>query len=230
MLYLTAFLTGLFSSLHCVGMCGPIALALPKGNSVLFDFLMGRFLYNAGRIFTYSLLGLLFGIFGLGLKMAGFQQSVSIGAGIIILAAVLFSLITKKPFGNNGFLNFFSSSFIQKLFASTQKSSLFVIGLINGLLPCGFVYIALIGAGVTQHAADGALFMMLFGFGTLPLMFTVSVAGLFVSQKLRNIFSKTTPYLAIIIGILFILRGLNLGIPYVSPKINYTTGQTEICH
>ncbi|MFN4082366.1 MAG: sulfite exporter TauE/SafE family protein [Bacteroidia bacterium] len=230
MLYLSAFLTGLFSSLHCVGMCGPIAFALPKKPHSINKIITGRLIYNFGRIITYSLLGLVFGLFGLGLKLAGFQQSVSIIAGVIIFISAITSIVTKKVIGSTSIFSFFNSTFIKKLFGNASHQSMLAVGIINGFLPCGFVYIALIGSSVTQHAVSGMLFMMLFGLGTLPLMFGVSMFGQFVSQKIRNYFSKATPYLAILIALLFVLRGLNLGIPYVSPKINTVTQQTEICH
>jgi len=215
MFYLTAFLTGLISSMHCIGMCGPIAFALPAIKNKL---LLGRLAYNIGRLFTYSILGLVFGTFGLGLKIAGLQQAVSVGAGILILLFVIFNFYYKRIFSINIF-NFIGGNFLKKLFNKPSIPSLYIIGLLNGLLPCGFVYVALIGASATQHYLQGALFMLLFGLGTLPLMFIASVAGQILSVKFRNFLNKFIPALGIILGLLFIFRGLNLGVPYLSPKI-----------
>lgn len=228
MLFLTAFLTGLFGSFHCVGMCGPIAFALPTKSGSNTSKIIGRIIYNLGRIFTYSVLGLIFGFFGLGLKLAGLQQSISIAAGILIIITVFINFLKPQSFGLNPF-KFLSKNLVQKLFKNGSNKTLFIIGLLNGLLPCGFVYIALIGASVTQNALQGALFMALFGLGTFPLMFSVSLIGQFLSVKLRSTLSKLTPYLAVLIACLFILRGLNLGIPYVSPKISKTAQQIEYC-
>ncbi|MFY8020482.1 MAG: sulfite exporter TauE/SafE family protein [Bacteroidia bacterium] len=229
MLYLTAFLTGLFSSFHCAGMCGPIAFALPGKEKSGFAFYFGRFVYNSGRMFTYMLLGIILGAFGLGLKLAGIQQSLSIAAGLIIIITVLIGYYKK---GNIAFnpLKLFSNQLFKKLFQQANYISLFSIGLLNGLLPCGFVYIALIGASATQDVQHGALFMLLFGLGTLPMMFGVSIIGQFLSSSIRSNISKLTPYLAILIGCMFILRGMNLGIPYLSPKIQVESKLDVNCH
>lgn len=230
MLFLTAFLTGLFGSFHCAGMCGPIAFALPSKNLSGLGFYLSRLLYNFGRILMYSLLGLLLGLFGSGLKMAGIQQSLSIAAAIFIFAWAVFQLVgwrspTLQP------LKWLGKGWFSKLMGSTHPLSLFLIGLLNGLLPCGFVYLALVGASVTQNAFDGALFMACFGVGTFPMMFGVSVIGQFLSQSVRSRLNALSPYFAIIIAVLFLLRGLNLGIPYVSPKINVEQIQADsLCH
>jgi sulfite exporter TauE/SafE len=228
MLYLTAFLTGLLGSFHCAGMCGPIAFALPGNVKEGASFYFGRLLYNLGRMFSYATLGLFFGAFGLGLKLAGLQQSVSIGVGVIILLMVAYQFFLKKGELFNLF-SMFSSSFIQKLFKSRNRFALFGIGVFNGFLPCGFVYIAILGASVTQDMFSGALFMLCFGLGTLPMMYGVSILGQFISSTIRQKLNRLSPFFAIIIAVLFILRGLNLGIPYVSPAISEDVVKTENC-
>ena len=85
----SAFLIGLFGSFHCIGMCGPIALALPVSQNNKVGLVLGRVLYNVGRAITYSAIGLVFGLLGQSLSLAGFQQSVSIVAGVLILLMVL---------------------------------------------------------------------------------------------------------------------------------------------
>jgi sulfite exporter TauE/SafE len=228
MLYLTAFLTGLLGSFHCAGMCGPIAFALPGNVKEGASFYFGRLLYNLGRMFSYATLGLFFGAFGLGLKLAGLQQSVSIGVGVIILLMVAYQFFLKKGELFNLF-SMFSSSFIQKLFKSRNRFALFGIGVFNGFLPCGFVYIAILGASVTQDMFSGALFMLCFGLGTLPMMYGVSILGQFISSTIRQKLNRLSPFFAILIAVLFILRGLNLGIPYVSPAISEDVVKTENC-
>ncbi len=228
MLFLTAFLTGLFGSFHCVGMCGPIAFALPGKQMEGPAFYVGRFLYNAGRITTYALLGFVLGGLGLGLKIAGLQQSISILAGTAIILVVALNRTRLKAFTFNP-LKLFSSKKVQQLFNSNASSSLFFIGILNGLLPCGFVYIALLGASATQGLWEGALFMVFFGLGTFPLMFGVSILGQFLSSNTRNRVNKLSPFFAILIGLLFIVRGLNLGIPYLSPKINNNASEVNAC-
>ena len=216
MIFITAFLTGLLGSFHCAGMCGPIALAVPTYGNSSSEKIFSKLLYNLGRVFTYTILGAILGAFGTGLKLAGLQQSVSIVAGSVIILSVIFSRIKKANFS----VQFFSSTFFGKLFKQRSVFSTLGIGLLNGLLPCGFVYIALIASVATQDIFKGMTFMFFFGLGTIPMMFTVSMIGQFLTIKVRSSINKLFPVFAIIIGCLFILRGLNLGIPYVSPQLS----------
>lgn len=229
MLFLTAFLTGLFGSFHCAGMCGPIAFALPGRKDEGAIFYLGRFLYNFGRMSSYALLGVISGAFGMGLKLAGFQQGLSIAAGILIILSVSYSYFIKKGSSINPF-SWMPQKLIQQLFHSKSIYALAFIGMMNGFLPCGFVYIAIVGASVTQGLWDGALFMLCFGLGTLPMMYGVSVLGQFLSSNFRSKLNRLSPLLAFLIAGLFILRGLNLGIPYVSPEIRIETTAVENCH
>lgn len=221
MIYLTALLTGLLGSFHCVGMCGPIALATPTIGSGIWGRMGSKLVYHAGRVFMYSVLGGVFGVFGMGLKLAGMQQSISIAAGVaIIIGTLLSSGWLNGVIGNP--LGWIKGNAIAVLFQRKSYAALWLIGMLNGLLPCGFVYIGLIGAVAMQGGVQGATFMALFGLGTTPLMFGVSIAGQFLNQHIRSRINKTLPYLAVFIGCLFILRGLNLGIPFVSPHISTT--------
>lgn len=222
MIFLTACITGLLGSFHCAGMCGPIALATPTVGVGATERVLSKLVYNAGRIMTYAVLGATLGAFGLGLKLAGLQQTVSIVAGVIIILGVLFS----SRFVKLAPTSFFSfGNTMGKLFQQKTYPALLGIGLLNGLLPCGFVYIGLMGSVATQHVWEGALFMVMFGLGTLPMMFGVSMLGQFLTQSTRSRVNKLSPVFAVIIGCLFILRGLNLGVPYISPKVsdNQTT-------
>lgn len=228
MIFLTAFLTGLFGSFHCAGMCGPVAFALPGSKEKGVSFYFGRFLYNLGRMLSYALLGFISGSFGLGLKLAGIQQGLSISVGVIIIATLIYQKWLQRG-GGFSIFSLLSSQFIQKLFRSKSLFSLGLIGMLNGLLPCGFVYMAILGASVTQNSWDGAIFMALFGLGTFPMMFGVSIIGQFLSQKTRSTLVKWSPVFAFIIAILFIIRGLNLGIPYMSPKLVQPKNATEQC-
>lgn len=228
MIFLTAFLTGLFGSFHCAGMCGPIALAAPTVGHSFWQMAAGKLLYNFGRIFTYAILGSLFGSFGFGLKLAGLQQSISIAAGLIIILSVLLSSSKLGKLKLNP-IKYLTGNTISTLFQTKTYHALFAIGLLNGLLPCGFVYIGLIGSVATQNIGEGALFMMLFGLGTLPMMYGVSLVGQFLSIKVRGTINNLTPYVAISIGCLFIVRGLGLGIPYISPKIKVNNTISQDC-
>lgn len=229
MLFLTAFLTGLFGSFHCAGMCGPIAFALPGRKEEGLAFYGGRLVYNFGRMSAYALLGVLSGAFGLGLKLAGMQQSISIAVGVLIFISVVYTYFIKKGSSINPF-SWMPQKWVQHLFHSKSVFALALIGLLNGFLPCGFVYIAILGASVTQGLAEGALFMLCFGLGTLPMMYGVSILGQFLSSGFRSKLNKLSPILAFLIAGLFIVRGLNLGIPYISPEIRVETSTPENCH
>ncbi len=219
------FLFGMLGSFHCVGMCGPIAMALPFGGSSGWRYYAGRLLYNGGRITTYSLLGALAGAFGQSLQMAGLQQTVSIFSGVLILLLLVLPAVLKGKAASVMGTDRLMSWVRHKLGYFFQKNSLgalFMVGLLNGLLPCGFVYIALAGAISAPGVGGAMLYMMLFGFGTFPLMFLVSLSGKLISLKLRSTFNRVVPYVGMALAILFIVRGLSLGIPYLSPKVVVT--------
>ena len=214
----TGFLFGLVTSLHCVGMCGPIALALPLRGENFLQKAFGGILYNFGRTITYSFMGAVFGLIGQGFKMAGMQRWISIAVGALMILSVLIPGIFRKIEGAK-ILGFTSSirKGIQKLFTKKSYRALFFIGILNGWLPCGMVYAAIAGAIATGTVVNGVLYMALFGLGTLPMLLFISLIGNMVSISLRKKFNKAIPYLVVAIGIIFILRGLSLGIPFLSP-------------
>ncbi|WP_073850936.1 sulfite exporter TauE/SafE family protein [Pontibacter flavimaris] len=223
------FLFGLLGSFHCVGMCGPIAMALPFGRSSGWRYYAGRLLYNGGRLVTYSLLGALAGAFGQSLQMAGLQQVVSIVSGLLILFLIVAPAALKGRAGSFLGTDKAVAWVRQRLghfFGRDNLGALFMVGLLNGLLPCGFVYIALAGAISAPGVPGAMLYMLLFGLGTFPLMFLVSLSGKFISLRLRGSFNRLVPYAGMAMAVLFILRGLSLGIPYLSPKITHTSHNT----
>ena len=217
----TALSIGLIGSLHCAGMCGPIAIAIPLAKENWMKKITGSLLYNLGRIFTYGLLGALFGMLGRGIKLAGMQQWASIAIGIIMIISVLFPFIFRKKDIIDSLFSGYSGSMIKsfrKQFNKELLTAFFFIGLFNGMLPCGLVYVAVAGAINTNDVVMGIVFMMFFGLGTVPMMFGISMAGNMISIKLKKRVSKVVPAFIVILGIIFILRGMNLGIPYVSPN------------
>ena len=229
----TAFIFGLLGSFHCLGMCGPIAFALPLSRDHKLKMAGQLSLYHIGRLITYSLFGVLFGLFGKGLYLAGFQQRLSILIGILMILAILFPTLlnfTKKP---NHTLYKLVSILKQKMayyLPRRNLSSFFLMGFFNGLLPCGLVYMAVFGAIASGNIVDGAIYMAMFGFGTVTLMSIAALIGNFVNISFRNKIQKAIPIFVVIIGMLFILRGLGLGIPYISPsdvKLNVGNNATE---
>ncbi len=219
---LTALTIGFLGSFHCIGMCGPIAVALPVPKSSNIVFFSGRVLYNFGRLISYGIMGLLFGFLGKGFVAWGYQQSLSIALGVIIIILLVIPAKYKNKFlGMNIILKITEplKRSIGKLFKRTSLPSFLLIGFLNGFLPCGFVYIGLAGAAATGSPITGMLFMVLFGLGTVPAMLAVSLFGKLISLNVRKKISRAIPVLAFMLALIFILRGLNLGIPYLSPKM-----------
>ena len=215
-----AFTLGLFGSLHCVGMCGAIALLIPlqrqrKG----FRYLqLGA--YFIGKTLTYALMGLLFGLVGEGVFIAEYQQEFSIFAGFLMILMGLFSLLHLRVKGlGTPLLKGFSllkNALGKQLSKKTITSSL-SIGFLNGFLPCGLVYTALFGALAMGNWWGSMTYMTVFGVGTIPLMLLLILLGDFLPLALRRRLNQWLPLVVILVGILFILRGLGLGIPYLSP-------------
>lgn len=226
MLFWSAFIMGLVSNLHCLGMCGPLALSVPQHPKFRIT---GILLYNAGRILIYALLGALFGFIGSTFKIIGFQNVLSITIGISLVIAAFYPKLLKA----RGFLSFPLQKirhWLSVLFKKKTLSSIFFIGTLNGLLPCGMVYFALAGAVATSHWYAGSLFMLLFGMGTTPIMIALPFMGKFISFSWKLKLRKLVPGFLLFFGLLLIARGSGLGIPFISPKINAENTAHMSCH
>ncbi|MBL7727173.1 MAG: sulfite exporter TauE/SafE family protein, partial [Dinghuibacter sp.] len=189
-------------------------------------------LYNLGRVFTYTLLGILLGFIGRGIFLTGLQQWFSIAAGLAILFSVYLMLAGKRQ-QSPGFIQYLYGrvqSLLSWLLKKRQMSSFFFIGAGNGLLPCGMVYIALAGALLSSGITESAVYMLFFGLGTVPAMALFSLFGLRVSLGFRNRIRKAIPFVMLLAGLLLIARGMNLGIPYISPALNPATPAVVDCH
>lgn len=231
---MAAWALGFLGSFHCIGMCGPIALALPLPAQHWVARITGILLYNGGRLITYALFGALFGWLGKSFVIAGYQQALSIGLGVLILLVVL---LPTKIFSASGMTKvmFYPvaklKSSLGYLFHQKSFSALFALGLLNGLLPCGLVYIGVAGAIATGSVAGGSVFMMLFGAGTLPAMALVSVFSSQMSAEWRSKIRRVVPLMVILMAGMLILRGMNLGIPYISPGLSKTDcTEHRCCH
>jgi sulfite exporter TauE/SafE len=234
MLY-SAFIIGLAGSLHCLGMCGPIALALPVPAGGQLTKVAGRALYNFGRITTYATLGLLIGLFGQSLSLALSQQKLSVSIGIIMLLLIV--LPGKATHRLNAFAPVarFTGRVKRQfsgLFRKRSLSALFGLGLLNGLLPCGMIYVALAGAVATGSGVTGMAYMALFGLGTLPMMLSISLGVQWLNIQWRNKLLRVVPVFTVLLAFMLILRGLDLGIPGLSPHVEKTvsTVKMECCH
>ena len=232
-MFLTALIFGLLGSFHCVGMCGPIAFMLPINRNNKTKGFFQILSYHLGRLFTYSIIGLLFGFLGKSFYFFGFQQQLSIFVGVSMILVILFPKVFSK-------INFSKS--INKIIFKVKNAlgkelkkkgndTFFTIGFLNGFLPCGLVYMAVFGAIATTSILAGSLYMFVFGLGTIPLMTAVVYLGNFTKGTFRRNIQKAIPIVVVFIGVLFVLRGLGLGIPYVSPlPINEVTSTLEGCH
>lgn len=216
-----AFAMGLIGSFHCIGMCGPIAMALPMGHRTNSSRLLGGVIYNLGRVFTYSFLGLVLGLAGDLLISPKIQNVVSITFGALIAIYLLLPSKTKTALriSPNQALLVRLRKQIAKFLYIENNSSLFGIGMLNGLLPCGMIYLALTSSFLAGSAVKGSLFMFSFGIGTFPTMLAAVFFGSFVNQHIRSRLRKLVPVFLFFMAALLIVRGMNLGIPYLSPSI-----------
>lgn len=227
---ITGFTLGLAASLHCVGMCGPLALSLPLQAKSGIGKATGILMYNSGRITSYGLLGLVTGLIGRQVSLAGYQQFFSIAIGSLLLGYFLFAG-KKAAVPNRWAISGKIQSIMVKHMQDPTFKAQFITGAANGLLPCGMVYLAIASAAAVANVVDSTAFMVAFGVGTVPLMAMVSTTGLFLGPSLRKTAAKATPYITLSMGLLLILRGLNLGIPYLSPYLHIGESRTIIsCH
>ena len=230
----TAFIFGLLGSLHCVGMCGPIAFMLPVDRTNSLKKISQIATYHFGRLLAYSIIGFIFGSVGKSLYIFGLQQQLSITIGIVMIALVLIPYKTLGKYNLSRPLNRLISKIKSSLGQALKKKTadtFLTIGFLNGFLPCGLVYMAVFGAVATGSLFNGSVYMILFGLGTIPLMTTAIYLGKFLNSTIKQRIQKAIPVFIIIIGILFILRGLGLGIPYLSPEpiVQIASGNLE-CH
>lgn len=219
----TALVLGAAGSVHCAGMCGPLALAIPVPEGGGWKYLLGRLIYNLGRVVTYGLLGAGFGLVGRTVYLAGFQQWFSLAMGAVLLLGLFLSprllalgfvtrLVTRLKRAMGGLLR------------KRGVMALGLLGLLNGLLPCGLVYVACAGAAATGGVLSGLVYMVIFGLGTVPVMLAISLSGRLLQAAMRRWMMRVVPVSVALVAGLLILRGLGLGIPYVSPAFSPSAG------
>lgn len=201
---ISAFLIGLLGSLHCVGMCGPLMITF-TGKSGKNPFVTFG-LYQTGRLSVYILIGLLFGVLSTSLFFFEFQQTGSIILGLMIVAVYAFPKWRNKVEGWYYHSRFYG--LVKKKLTGyyTSKARWLAAGALNGLLPCGMIYLAAAGATLAGSLGDSVLFMLMFGLGTIPALFGLT----YVSRKLPALISKMSYFitpLALISGALLIFRG-----------------------
>lgn len=223
---------GLLSSLHCVGMCGAIAFALPVQHLQPVRRTAAILLYHLGRISTYSLLGVLFGLAGRQLYLVGMQQWFSISLGLTMITFVIFRLFG-NPFYKLPVINKLHHQLLKIIGTLIRKNSVgrtYLLGMANGLLPCGMVYFALAAALTTGNLSSAVSFMFIYGLGTVPAMLLVSYFGYRAKLSSRMFIKKAAPFFIAAMGMFFVLRGMGLNIPYVSPLLPSAPKEAVSCH
>ncbi len=201
---------------HCIGMCGGIVVAysstkIDSGWSKTKQSI-SHILYSFGRITTYMILGVVFGFIG------GVVTFDNMTSGILLITTgLLMILVGLSLSGKIKFLTSLEHSMsksplyqytFKALIGSNSFSSFYLLGMLNGLLPCGFVYVFAITAASTGSPLWGAIVMLIFGLSTLPAMFSLGFfVGVFKQITLRNLFIKIASILVILFGIYIMYRG-----------------------
>ncbi len=228
---LTGLSLGFLGSAHCLSMCGPLAMGLPRHGAKRLRMVAERLTYNAGRILTYTMLGGAFGALGLVIAFAGYQQWLSVVLGLLMIIAAIMMLLRRRLGG----LEAIPVRFVQRLFKALPRlyqrggfGSMLAVGLLNGLLPCGLVYAGLATAATGDSIGASMGFMAAFGLGTLPAMLAISLLGGMISVEWRTRLQKLIPLGLLILGILLVLRGLSLGV-LLSPDLREALFTPGVC-
>jgi uncharacterized protein len=219
-----AFILGFAGSLHCLGMCGPLLAGIHAARWKS-GHISKALLYHGGRIMVYGMMGALAGLAGGAMVMMGWQQWLAIAAGSLLL---IYLVVPKKYLIKIPVYSYVRSFFSKWLQRKTIWAD-FLLGVLNGLLPCGLVYTALTAALLTGNTFSGISFMLIFGLGTLPAMLVASQLFTWLKKRLHIKSLKPVQYALVIVSFLLVLRGANLGIPLVSPAVKAGTDQVDCC-
>jgi sulfite exporter TauE/SafE len=232
-LFLPALILGIIGSLHCMGMCGPISIAANMGTGSGTQRIARGLLYQSGRVGMYALLGLMVGLVGERLAVLGIQRWVSIAAGVLVIVAMALPAALRQRLDPTTLLGRYFlrlKGHFNGLMRSRSIAAPLGLGALNGLLPCGMVYMALAGAIAVGSTWGSAAYMAVFGLGTLPTLFAIYLAADLISMGHRRLMVRVWPYAIALVGALFILRGLELGIPYISPAALAHAGSGAQCY
>jgi sulfite exporter TauE/SafE len=221
---------GFMGSMHCIGMCGPLVMSIHKSGGTNKPNPLYQFAYHIGKILSYVLIGILFGAMGQTFNLFLSQQKLSIAIGVSFILFFLFGKIKSTSFSSSLTSKILTvTRFFSQLVEGKSILKMFFTGIGNGFLPCGFVYAAAVASIATGKILDSALFMIGFGIGTIPALTSVIYFFRLLPEKAKSLFNGIYNYLLIIVGILLILRGLNLGIPYISPAYDIETEEVHGC-
>ena len=215
-----AFFMGMLGSLHCLAMCGPLMLAMPATHSSKWQMFVNSLAYQVGRTFMYGLLGLSLGFLGHSINTVAWQQTVSLFVGFLLIAIGVFSISGKQIQQIGKIQQLLVGPIVKWIgYWLYKPGGHIVVGLLNGVLPCGMVYLALAAAVNAETAQGGGIFMLLFGLGTWPVMLSASLMGALLKRRVKLTIAYWIPLVSIVMGGWFILRGAGLDIPFMSPLI-----------
>lgn len=205
MIYWTALVMGLAGSLHCVGMCSPLSMAVTSQR----PFISNKILYNLGRILTYGLLGAVAATFGSVISLGPFRDVISFATGGFFLlmglggiSGIKIPLVTSLINRMTIWLKGSFSYWLQK----KSRSAVVLLGILNGLLPCGLTYIAMTYCFILPGMQEGFLFMVAFGFGTWPVMFGLPWIVSLTTQRSSFNFNRARTFAFVLVGVLLIAR------------------------
>ena len=201
----TALVMGFAGSLHCAGMCSPLAMAVTSQK----PFLINKIIYNSGRIFTYGLLGTIAASFGSLFMITPYQGVISFIVGSMFLLMGIGTISGLRiPFLTTALNNF--TGRLKGLFSFWLKRknniAVLVMGMLNGLLPCGLTYLAMTYCFIMPSSADGFWFMTLFGVGTWPVMIGFTWLVSIGFGKIKVNYQRITTIVFIMIGVWLLAR------------------------
>ncbi len=202
----SAFVMGLLASGHCLGMCGPLVLALPHGNGSLGLAILYRLVYNLGRITTYAALGLIAGFAGKALVLQIAQAQLARLAGALLITVAVLQILPRFQ------IRLFSQwygAFTRYLSPKIQhmgSGRFLLLGMLNGFLPCGMVAAALVVSVAAATPVEALGYMAIYGAGTLPMMLAASLMGLYLAARTRKILTLLGPAYGLALGLLLFLR------------------------
>ena len=206
----SAFILGLAGSLHCVGMCGPIALLIPTGNGQQKN--LSITLYHLGKLLTYTIIGALFGLIVAGLYNYNIQSTLTIISGILLLVFAfipkVLNLVEKNGYKVfNGIIKF--KNRLAKALNKNKTEYSFYIGFLNGFIPCAMVYSAAIVALSQKTFMNSIVFMIFFGLGTIPLLTVFYFTANRLKKSLTKYATNFRMVSFIIVGLFLVWRGIH---------------------
>lgn len=206
-MYISALLLGLTGSLHCIGMCGPIAMLIQGKNRN--QLILNRVLYNLGRTATYVTMGIVVGFFGKIIQWGGWQGKISIALGLLIFVVLLIPAIQKLFLPSLSRLVLKLKNAFTSQLQSRRPFSSTLTGMLNGFLPCGLVYASLAVALIQNSPWESAVVMALFGLGTLPMLLLAAYSWQAMKSAIPFSSAKLQTAMLVIVALVMIWRGVS---------------------